>query len=41
METGYKAIILERKEGVATITLNRPERMSAVDPRTRKTAVSV
>ncbi len=31
METGYKAIILERKAGLATITLNRPERMNAVD----------
>lgn len=28
----YKAIILKRESGVATIVLNRPEKMNAVDP---------
>ena len=28
----YQTIILEKKEGIATITLNRPHRLNALDP---------
>jgi len=29
---GYQAIILEKQENIATLTLNRPEKLNAIDP---------
>ena len=31
MDTGYKTIILEKKSGIATITLNQPQKFNSID----------
>jgi len=40
MSQGFETIILERSGGIATITLNRPERRNAYDPRMRSELIA-